>query len=446
MFMKRPPPEEINETYGEDPQIDPSLESRETVSQSANSQGPPKPPPITTINIARSAISDMLHQAKDRGAKEVVEAILDELQQLSPIEQKSQSPKNANDNVIDGTNGEDVYKVPPMDPIAKHRSVKRRDKKSNEDQPSNDDLHSKSSRRRETQQQLTPIDEAPPSDFAATRQSSLDIKLYRPPKLPEHMGMVNWSLHECFHEVYDQGKKCGQCYVMASTAMAEFYKCAETEHWYKRKFSKNYVINCVQNFSSRNYGCDGGSIVDVMNFIAYSGVWTVKDWKNKLLEAEEQEPDLFKYDESFARCPIDGHAVPLESWGKIKIDITPKLVWPYQWMDYITQGPMAVIVSMPDGADNYVRGVHAGTGCVKSRDWHSMILVGYGRENGQDFWLFRNSWGPGWGEQGHFKLSTQVPHECLHTGVRVIREPWYPFPDDKNAEVNYMSLAEASSS
>lgn len=32
------------------------------------------------------------------------------------------------------------------------------------------------------------------------------------------------------------------------------------------------------------------------------------------------------------------------------------------------------------------------------------MIVGYGEENGEKFWLVRNSYGPGWGENGNFKV------------------------------------------
>ena len=40
-----------------------------------------------------------------------------------------------------------------------------------------------------------------------------------------------------------------------------------------------------------------------------------------------------------------------------------------------------------------------------------MLLVGYGQENGVDYWLIRNSWSSYWGDQGYVKIA-QTPNDC----------------------------------
>ena len=61
-----------------------------------------------------------------------------------------------------------------------------------------------------------------------------------------------------------------------------------------------------------------------------------------------------------------------------------------------TVGPISISVDASWGS--YEKGVYQGCSKNKTMIDHAVQLVGYGTEDGLDYWLVRNSWGAKWGE------------------------------------------------
>jgi len=67
------------------------------------------------------------------------------------------------------------------------------------------------------------------------------------------------------------------------------------------------------------------------------------------------------------------------------------------------RGPLACGIAVPDALEEYTGGIYCDTtGDVNIV--HDISVVGYGTENGQNYWLVRNSWGTHWGENGFVRV------------------------------------------
>jgi C1A family cysteine protease len=74
----------------------------------------------------------------------------------------------------------------------------------------------------------------------------------------------------------------------------------------------------------------------------------------------------------------------------------------------IEQGPVSVTVDAEQsGFMYYTGGVVTQSQCSGTGLDHAIAAVGYGTENGQEYYIVRNSWGTSWGESGYIRIATQ---------------------------------------
>lgn len=73
----------------------------------------------------------------------------------------------------------------------------------------------------------------------------------------------------------------------------------------------------------------------------------------------------------------------------------------------LDQQPVAVAIE----ADKlvfqlYNGGVFDSSKCGTNLD-HAVLLVGYGSENGQEYFILKNSWDTTWGEEGYMRIAVE---------------------------------------
>lgn len=91
--------------------------------------------------------------------------------------------------------------------------------------------------------------------------------------------------------------------------------------------------------------------------------------------------------------------------GSLKVsdfkDVTPKS--PSALQAAVAEGPVSVAIDASGITFQLYFGGIIKYLCGDSLD-HGVLVVGYGTENGTDYWLLKNSWGPTWGEKGYFRI------------------------------------------
>ena len=72
-------------------------------------------------------------------------------------------------------------------------------------------------------------------------------------------------------------------------------------------------------------------------------------------------------------------------------------------------GPVAVGVNAEQQWQFYKSGIFNDPNCDPDGIDHAVLVVGYGTsDDGQDYWLIKNSWGDEWGENGYIRLARGV--------------------------------------
>uniref|UniRef100_UPI00383BF722 Procerain n=1 Tax=Calotropis gigantea TaxID=4066 RepID=UPI00383BF722 len=208
---------------------------------------------------------------------------------------------------------------------------------------------------------------------------------------------VDWREKGALVPIKNQGR-CGSCWAFSAVASVEALNKIKGGELIS--LSEQMMVDCV----NASYGCKGGRQTDAFKYIKVHGIASSKD---------------------YPYVGVQGPCQPKEI--VLKISGYRGIVRNNEKYLQIIASQQVVSISIKVGKDfqHYKSGIFNGTCGDKIN--HGVNVVGYGSENGIPYWIVRNSWGKGWGEQGYIRMRRNTSNPAGCCGVAIT--PTFPVID-----------------
>ncbi|UYV65108.1 hypothetical protein LAZ67_3003147, partial [Cordylochernes scorpioides] len=207
-------------------------------------------------------------------------------------------------------------------------------------------------------------------------------------KLPES---VDWREKGYVTKVKNQ-RYCGSCWAYSATGALEGQHYRATGKLVS--LSEQELVDC--SIDEGNAGCSGGLMTQAYKYIM----------KNGGIHSEESYP--YKARNETCKYSREGISASIVSYMNLPYGNESVLK-----EAVARQGPIAVAIdSNHHSIRHYKEGIYDEPLCSSYRLTHAVLVVGYGSENGKDYWLVKNSWGKNWGEDGYIKMSRNKNNQC----------------------------------
>eukprot|EP00929_Paragymnodinium_shiwhaense_P026272 TRINITY_DN1565_c0_g1_i1.p1 TRINITY_DN1565_c0_g1~~TRINITY_DN1565_c0_g1_i1.p1 ORF type:complete len:723 (+),score=238.83 TRINITY_DN1565_c0_g1_i1:176-2170(+) len=193
---------------------------------------------------------------------------------------------------------------------------------------------------------------------------------------------VDWVAKGAVTEPKNQGT-CGSCWSFSTTGALEgAWQIASGK---LVSLSEQQLVDCSKN--DGNSGCNGGGMDGAFTYLEKNDVCT-----------EESYPYAAKQ----GTCTQSSCSSAIPAGGVTGFKDVPTEN-KEALMDAVAQQPVSVAIEADQMAFQLYNGGILSKECGTKLD-HGVLLVGYGTDNGMDYWKVKNSWGGSWGEQGYVRI------------------------------------------
>ena len=185
---------------------------------------------------------------------------------------------------------------------------------------------------------------------------------------------------------------CGSCVAFSNLAVIE--TCFKKLIGVFGDYSEQQLIDCGYNGDSVD-GCKGAYVDAYIDWATKTKTPLIHEYNYPYLNLD---PKLI--------CPSNIPAFNQGAKVNKKFTLQQGGTEDLLKQAVYTHGAVTSTVSAEDSFKSYKGGLFSG--CTSNNRTHAVTVVGYGTENGVDYWLIKNSWGTSWGERGFMKLKRGV--------------------------------------
>ena len=196
---------------------------------------------------------------------------------------------------------------------------------------------------------------------------------------------IDWRTKGAVTSVKDQGQ-CGSCWTFSATGAIEgAWAIANSQ---LLDLSEQELVDCATGASYGSHGCDGGQMDGAFKYVIEKGQCALASY-----------PYTSGVSKTGGACQKCTAAVIISSCSDVKPNDQISL------KAAVAQQPVAIAIEADTRYfQSYSSGILTSTSCGTSLD-HGVLIVGYGEDNGQKYWLVKNSWGITWGDAGYVKIA-----------------------------------------
>ena len=191
---------------------------------------------------------------------------------------------------------------------------------------------------------------------------------------------IDWR-SKAVTEVKNQGQ-CGSCWSFSSTGAMEGAHAVATGDLIE--LSEQQLMDCSWTYG--DFGCNGGLMDNAFVYAIENGMCL------------ESDVPYLAYDQ---RCSNMPSCEPVATFSYC-FDVTSNNQ--QDLMLAVADQPVSVAIEADTKVFQFYKsGIIDSSDCGTSLD-HGVLVVGYGTDSGQKYWIVKNSWGSDWGEDGYVRI------------------------------------------